>query len=283
MPLIIKGINTGVIRHDNNFLALALKVKYQRNKEALFFFPPLVLRDVLIALEHRLFQHAGLSGLQQEQLNREKRSAVKKLHAQIPELTEQELAQANISRRVESVALTGNSESCLLFTLTMNDETQTELQVEENQIELLVIAIVQAINNAGMHELAIRLSSLLDFLPLYDVDCRETGELEYDSYDQPDWKQTLFSHYLALIYRFSDSEGKDITCGAVIKTRSNSDSEEAKAISRRLMNFSPRLGKLKGHACQVFIRAIPHAQPQALSLEQCLRALHHLRASIPQT
>ncbi|MFW0767473.1 YjeJ family protein [Trabulsiella odontotermitis] len=282
MLLMIKGINTGVIRHDNNFLALALKVKYQRNKEAIFFFPPLVLRDVLIALEHRLFQHASLTGLPQEQLERAKRSAVKKMHGHIPELTGPELAQADISRRVESVALTENSESHLLFTLTMNDEAQTQLCVEETQIELLVIAIVQAINNAGMHELAIRLSSLLDFLPLYDVDCRETGELEYDSYDQPDWKQTLFSHYLALIYRFSDHEGKDFTCGAVIKTRSNPDSEEAKAISRRLMNFSPRLSKLKGRACQVFIRAIPHTPQQALSLEQCLRALHHLRASIPQ-
>lgn len=282
MPLMIKGINTGVIRHDNNFLALALKVKYQRNKETIFFFPPLVLRDVLIALEHRLFQHASLSGLPQEKLERAKRSTVKKMHAHIPQLTESELTQADISRRVESVALAENNASHLLFTLTMNDDVQTQLCVEETQIELLVIAIVQAINNAGMHELAIRLSSLLDFLPLYDVDCRETGELEYDSYDQPDWKQTLFSHYLALIYRFSDNEGKDITCGAVIKTRSNSDSEEAKAISRRLMNFSPRLGKLKGRACQVFIRAIPHSQQQALSLEQCLRALHHLRASIPQ-
>lgn len=282
MPLMIKGINTGVIRHDNNFLALALKVKYQRNKETIFFFPPLVLRDVLIALEHRLFQHASLSGLSQEKLERAKRSTVKKMHAHIPQLTESELTQADISRRVESVALAENNDSHLLFTLTMNDDVQTQLCVEETQIELLVIAIVQAINNAGMHELAIRLSSLLDFLPLYDVDCRETGELEYDSYDQPDWKQTLFSHYLALIYRFSDNEGKDITCGAVIKTRSNSDSEEAKAISRRLMNFSPRLGKLKGRACQVFIRAIPHSQQQALSLEQCLRALHHLRASIPQ-
>lgn len=37
MAISIKGVNTGVIRKSNNFIALALKIKEPRNKESLFF------------------------------------------------------------------------------------------------------------------------------------------------------------------------------------------------------------------------------------------------------
>lgn len=35
MAISIKGVNTGVIRKSNNFIALALKIKEPRNKESL--------------------------------------------------------------------------------------------------------------------------------------------------------------------------------------------------------------------------------------------------------
>lgn len=38
MVISIKGINTGVIRQNNEFIALALKIKEPRNKTSLFFF-----------------------------------------------------------------------------------------------------------------------------------------------------------------------------------------------------------------------------------------------------
>ena len=37
MVISIKGINTGVIRQKNEFIALALKIKEPRNKSSLFF------------------------------------------------------------------------------------------------------------------------------------------------------------------------------------------------------------------------------------------------------
>ena len=37
MAISIKGVNTGVIRQKNEFVALALKIKEPRNKESLFF------------------------------------------------------------------------------------------------------------------------------------------------------------------------------------------------------------------------------------------------------
>ena len=49
MTISIKGINTGVIRQKNEFIALALKIKEQRNKTSLFFLSPLGLRKVRIS------------------------------------------------------------------------------------------------------------------------------------------------------------------------------------------------------------------------------------------
>ncbi len=45
MAISIKGVNTGVIRKSNNFIALALKIKEPRNKESLFFMSCRRLRD----------------------------------------------------------------------------------------------------------------------------------------------------------------------------------------------------------------------------------------------
>ncbi|HDS3409453.1 TPA: hypothetical protein JD369_004968, partial [Citrobacter freundii] len=61
MAISIKGVNTGVIRQKNEFVALALKIKEPRNKESLFFLSPLGLRDLLIALESRLSTKHQLS------------------------------------------------------------------------------------------------------------------------------------------------------------------------------------------------------------------------------
>ncbi|EHM51818.1 hypothetical protein HMPREF0880_00237 [Yokenella regensburgei ATCC 43003] len=280
MSLLIKGINTGVICHGNHFLALALKIKHQKNKEASFFLPALVLRDLLIALEYHLWQHAAESPTEQEQRLHDKRCEAKKLRAHVPAIIAEELSHADIQRRVAAVTLVASESTHLLFTFTLNNGRVVEIRVEENQIEVLIIAMIQAINNAGMHELALRLSSLLDFLPLYDIECRSAGSLEYDSYDQPAWKHRLFTRYLALVYRYSDDAGDIQTSGAVIKTRSPSESEETKAISRRLMNFSPRLGKLKGRPCQVYIREMKVTHQEVLSREQCLEAVHQLQRQV---
>ena len=45
------------------------------------------------------------------------------------------------------------------------------------------VAKEQGVNPVSYtHLLALRITSLLDFLPFYDVDCQENGNLEYDTY-----------------------------------------------------------------------------------------------------
>lgn len=278
MAISIKGINTGVIRQKNEFIALALKIKEPRNKASLFFLSPLGLRDLLIALESRLSAKHQLSADKQAHYEEECDKASKKMHENIPLIQENELKNADINRRINSLVLMDDKGENLIFSLTLHDGQTCELLVNELQIRVLAHAIIHAINNAGMQELALRITSLLDFLPLYDVDCQQNDNLEYDTYTHPEWKQNLFTHYLAIIYRYTDAQGKVQFGGSVVKTRAPSGSKEAEAITRRLLDFSPRLKKLAGVPCQVFVRTLTDDKAQKLNQDQCLRALHHLRA-----
>ena len=201
----------------------------------------------------------------------------KKMAENIPEILVDELKNADINRRVNTLELTDNQGENLTFVLTLHDGSKCELVVNELQIEMLARAIIHAINNAEMRELALRITSLLDFLPLYDVDCQENGNLEYDTYSQPEWKHNLFDHYLAVLYRFKDESGKEQFSGAVVKTREATPGKEIEAITRRMLDFSPRLKKLAGVPCQVYVRTVAANNAQPLTQDQCLRALHHLR------
>lgn len=283
MAISIKGVNTGVIRKANEFIALALKIKEPRNKESLFFLPALELRDLLIAVESRLHQKQQLGVAERQHYEKTRDVISKKMQENIPAMVEDELRHADIHRRVTAVALTDGSSDSLTLTFTLHDGNTCILQVNELQIEILVYAIIRAIENAGMRELALRISSLLDFLPLYDADCLDHERLEYDAYAQPEWKHSLFTHYLAVLYRFTGETGKEQFSGAIVKTRVPSGSQEAEAIVRRLLDFSPRLKKLAGKPCQVFVRTLTANKTQTLTQEQCLRALHHLRVQSVNT
>jgi hypothetical protein len=283
MALNIKSVNTGVIRQGNAFVALALKIKEQKNKESLFFFPALVLRDLLIAMESRLAALHQLQGDELKKYEKARDKTGKKMLESVPALLEEELRHADINFRVDGLELSKNGKDELTLTLKLHRGESVELTINDLQIDLLVKAIIHSINNAGMKELALRISSLLDFLPLYDADCQEKGSLEYDFYNQAQWKHDLFSHYLAVLYRFTDKEGKECFSGSIVKTRTSSGSKEAQAISRRLIDFSPRLKKLAGTPCQVYVRTLNANNGQQLTQEQCLRALYHLRVQSVKT
>ncbi len=282
MAINIKGINTGVIRQGDTFVALAFKIRQPRNKETTLFFPALVLRDLLIALEHRLWQHSQMSEEQRLALSKARDAATKKMHASIPTLTVEELRDADASQRVENLELSDNKGENLLFKLSLNGGDILDVEISELQISLIVQAIIHAINNAKMRELSLRLSSLLDFLPLYDVDCLANGSLEYDTYQQPKWKLQLFNHYLAMVYQYTDEKGQLQQCGTVVKTRSKSETKQAEAISRRLLAYSRRLSKLKDKPCEVFVKTLTTDNAHPLSQEQCMRALYQLRMSVQQ-
>ncbi len=50
---------------------------------------------------------------------------------------------------------------------------------------------------------------MLDFT-IIRADCTENGNIEFDPYNQPDWKHNLYIHYLALVYRYTDEQDNRI-------------------------------------------------------------------------
>lgn len=241
MAISIKGVNTGVIRKSNNFIALALKIKEPRNKESLFFMSVMELRDLLIALESRLHQKHKLDAAARLQYEQARDKVIKKMAENIPEILVDELKNADINRRVNTLELTDNQGENLTFVLTLHDGNKCELVVNELQIEMLARAIIHAINNAEMRELALRITSLLDFLPLYDVDCQEMAIWNMTPIPNRNGNITCLTIIWRCFYRFKDESGKEQFSGAVVKTREATPGKEVEAITRRMLDFSPRL------------------------------------------
>ena len=256
MEMNIAGINAGVIRNNEEFLAVALKLNIKNSDSTLLFFPALTLRDLFIAMEYYLHKQKALSEDQRKDFIAAQTAITETMHAHIPGLKREELENADIDYRVDAIDHFAYDEGKLIFTLRLHNNENFIFEIHELQIELFTHVLIHAINNAGMQDLALRMSSLLDFLPLYDVDCQPDGKMIYDTYTQPDWKTALFDHYLILLYHYADAEKKSRFCAAVIKTRSLPDTPETQAIAKRLLAFSPRLGKLTNKACQVHIQAI---------------------------
>lgn len=282
MVLSVMGVNTGVIRQSNNFSALALKIKHPKSKYTLLFFPLVALKDFLLALEHRLALQAKSAGATKETQRKDIDSASKKMHSHIPGIKEAELKMADIGQRVNKVELQQNGDDALVFTFHLHSGKNIKLSINEYQIELLVTAIIHAINNSGLHDIALSLSSLLDFLPLYDADFLSDGNIAYDTYAQDEWKLALFTRHQALIYHYQDEDGQTQYGGTVIKTRDASDSDEMASISRRLLDYSHRLNKLKGKPCQVSVKTLSADMRHKLTLEQCMYSLQLLQQQVKE-
>ena len=110
----------------------------------------------------------------------------------IPEILVDELKNADINRRVNTLELTDNQGENLTFVLTLHDGNKCELVVNELQIEMLARAIIHAINNAEMRELALRITSLLDFLPYMTLTARKMAIWNMTPIPKPEWKHNLF-------------------------------------------------------------------------------------------
>ena len=189
MEMNITGVNAGVIRNNDEFLAVALKLNIKKSDTKLLFFPALTLRDLFVAMEYHLSKQKELDGTQRDDFIAAQTAVTKAMHAHIPELKREELENADINYRVNAIDNFTYDEGKLIFTLQLHNNEKFTFEVHELQIELLTHVLIHAINNAGMRDLALRISSLLDFLPLYDVDCQPDGKMIYDTYTQPEWKK----------------------------------------------------------------------------------------------
>ena len=272
----IKGVNTGVIRNGDAFIALALKVKKENNATSLFFIPALVLRDIFISLEYRLDRIQRRSAKEQQAFAVRQAEATRRMSENVPPLLKEELEQGDVGQRVAEVIPNLGRKGEIGLGLQMESGKSADLLLDEAQISLFITAVSRAIQNAGMHALSLRLSSLLDFLPLYDADFQPNDSLQYDTYAHPAWKLALFDRTQVMVYHYTDDEGREQCCGTVVKSRTRDDDGRLEAIARRLITFSPRLKRLEEKNCRVSIRSLTTGEG-GLALDDYLKALYILR------
>ncbi|NDO83473.1 hypothetical protein CJP72_22790 [Citrobacter sp. NCU1] len=283
MALTLTGINTGVIRHGNQFQALALNLRHEQNETSLIFISALQLRDLYIYFEHRLYLQNQRNAKQKAAFKKSQDIAMQAMLKNIPPLTKTQMLEADTRRRVEKLEPHTSHARGFQLAFSLQGGHSLLLQLEDTQIAVVISAISHAINNAGMHKLSLRISSLLDFLPMYDADIKSDGEMKYDNYPYPAWKLAMFTHYLALVYHYTDSNGQDCACGTIVKSRIRGEIKETEAMARRLLAFSPRMKKLEGKPCRITVATLASGAGH-FPRERCLKALYQLyQTTLPAT
>lgn len=263
MPAIVKGINSGVICHNKHFVSLALKIRNINDKENLFLFSLAQLKDLLHVLESRI-----------ESFAKPQDSSEAEMLRNAPALNEQELQAAGDTARVAKISAALKIAGIELEIVTQSAEKTTYL-INDNQVETFIRAIILAVKNAGFQDILLTVSSMLDFIPLYDMDLLNDGKMEYDSYNPQPWKLSLFSRYLLVVYKYQQDTGHNAYCGVVMKTNALSGSQEAEGVAQRAMKFSRRLRKIVERPCQIFCTEITPSGSE-LTKQQCLDSLHRL-------
>lgn len=241
MTVKIKGYNTGVLLHQDKFLAVAFKVREENNAESIFYMQANILKDFLMLLQNRLVLISKNVFFEASQFNASVGNENQALLTEVPVMSQEDIQTPNTDRKI--VALSANffdNNMNILFTLKNGDFYH--FNIGDNQIHFIILALGQAFKNAGTNDVTSYLTTGLDFIPLYDVIFKSDGNLNYSQFEIDTWKLDIFSNYILLVYRTNQDE--KFCYGGVIKTNATLDSEELTSIAMAFASSSP---KLKDH------------------------------------
>lgn len=241
MTVKFKGYNTGVLLHQNKFLALAFKVREENDSESIFYMQANVLKDFLMLLQNRLVLFCKNVFFEASQFNASVGNENQALLTEVPVMSQEDIQTPNTDRRI--VSLSANfldNNTNILFTLKNGDFYH--FNIGDNQIHFIILALGQALKNSGTNEVTSYLTTGLDFIPLYDVIFKPDGNLNYSQFEIDTWKLDIFSNYILLVYRTNQDE--KFCYGGVIKTNASLGSEELNGIAMAFASSSP---KLKDH------------------------------------
>ncbi|MBE8753666.1 YjeJ family protein [Klebsiella pneumoniae] len=269
----VLGFNTAIIKQNDNFLALALKIKRGDNTCQTYYLQYATLNDLLIILNNQMQRVAHRLIEQGESYREQFREQVESYIKTTPQIEAAEVQSPEPGRRIISLTLkTGKTESTLIAML--QSEQIDIIKIDDMQAELMLLAIRQAFLHAGAEEFISVLESTTDFLMLYAVEIIENSRFSYEQFDHESWKRGLFSHHLAILYCYETEKGKQILSGAVIKTNTPHPSELENGIAIRINERFPKLKSTqeKYPLCQIFSKVIPSSDNMD-TLDACLQPL----------
>ncbi|HDK6717890.1 TPA: hypothetical protein M2P09_004287 [Klebsiella quasipneumoniae] len=238
MTVKIKGYNTGVLLHQNKFLAVAFKVREENDSESIFYMQANVLKDFLMLLQNRIILISKNVFFDASQFNASVSNENQSLLTEVPVMSQEDIQTPNTDKRI--VALSANfldNDVKILFTL--KNGNFYHFNIHDTQIHFIILALGQAIKNSGINDVTSYLTTGLDFIPLYDVIFKPDGNLNYSQFEIDAWKLDIFSNYVLLVYRSNQDE--KYSFGGVVKTNANLDSEELNSIAMAFASSSPKL------------------------------------------
>ena len=269
----VLGFNTAIIKQNDNFLALALKIKRSDNTCQTYYLQYTTLTDLLIILRnqlhrvaHRLLEHGETY---RGQLHEQAELCIKN----IPGIDANEVQMPEPERRIASLTLKPGKSDSTLIAMLQSEQIEI-ITIDDTQAEVLLLAIRQAFLHADAEDFLNLIDSTTDFVMLYAVQVMEDTRFNYEYFEHELWKQNLFSHHLAVLYCYETENGKKILSGAVIKTNAVHPSEAENSITIRINEQCPKLRVVneKYSLCEIFSKVIPTVGNMD-SLEACLHPL----------
>lgn len=271
----LKGINTAVLKHQDKFMALMLKLRNDKDLTSVYYLQAPVLEDLLLCLRNRLKIVEQRLSNEKENYGPRLKAANEALLTHTPEISLSELEHPEFERRITSITFTPGQESSTIIVILQNGEV-TPWVLEDIHVEALLFALHQALVHANEQQLLQRFAMNIDYIMLYAVDLTNVEKLDYQHQQHEIWKLNLFMHHLAVLFCYETEHGKNILAGMVLKTNTAPSSPEEKNIVILASDKTPRLKALKekNQLCQIVSRIIPSEPGKVLSLEECLRPLH---------
>lgn len=270
----MKGFNTAAIKNGEELFALALKIKQQDELCQLYYLQPVELFDLLQILMSRLVKIAQRANIEGESYQTKLVASSQSLIINTPQIDMPELQQPNPVRRIASLTLKPGDNYFSMIAV-LQDESIAILTVDDTQAGAMLVGIQQALQNSGDEKLLTYINSHLDHIILYATDLTGMPRIDYQQFEYPEWKHTLFSHHLAVLYCFETEQGERILSGAVIKTSVEPRSEREISIARLLAEKCPKLKAFsdKYPMTQVITRVIPAPQGKIATIDECLLPL----------
>ncbi|EPU8778844.1 TPA: hypothetical protein MYN63_004457 [Klebsiella variicola subsp. variicola] len=274
MNNLIKGINTGTIMHEGHLLAIVLKVRNSDGIDECYTMQHTVIRDFLLITQNRL-----MAVMERLQKDGEKYKTVliaesQALISQSPVMQQEDVECPDPAKRIMSIALKKDSETFTIIAALQSEQIVT-LRFSNGQAEIILRAMIQALQNSGDKEAILHFSGTLDFIMLYDCELDESATMNYQYYSHDEWRKALFPNHVAILFSYHTEEGEKLLCGCIVKTYLNANDQQIQNVALRIMHLIPKFRGYndKHQIKRTFMHDLPAEDGQTLSAEQGLKFL----------
>ncbi|PXW44445.1 YjeJ-like uncharacterized protein [Klebsiella oxytoca] len=263
MSIMIKGLNTGLLLHEEKFLAVAIKLETDGDKPSLYYMQATVLKDFLMLLQNRLVNLSQKENMGIDEFKLKIENANKEMAAHIPDIQMSDVQQPNLGLRVVSFSVSSGDEGFNILLSLQNGE-MSHIRILDSQLGFILIAVSQTLNNLKDQSIVSYFYTGIDFLPLYDILFQPDGSMDYGQYQFDSWKADIFNNCYLIIFQIKNGDSSELLSGGVLKTNVAAGTEELNniaksfcALSKKLQQYQPKIINIYTQPLLIDKKSIP--------------------------